>query len=201
MFKLNRVLLKIPYCDIFNNQNICLLGCGSSIDKYDINFNGYDLIVGTNRIYQTSFMKYVNVIYYNMSSVNNIHLFFEAIKANPNYKYTVFCPWSSGPKRRAVLDQQIKQYEIDDSQHVYSKGITRKLNILPRPLTGVAALNHLLFCGAKSVDVYGFDFYTESYTHSLKRFKKHNKYHDLSVNKKFFLDLIAQNPYKINWHK
>lgn len=203
--KLNRKLLTIPNSEhLYLNKSVCLLGCGSSLSKHDIDFSEYDVVAGINRIYQTNYMQHINVLYYNLSSADNKNLdsmLYKKTQAH-HFKYIVFCPWSSGPQRRESLQKKLQKYQIDTDSHVYSKGIVRKLTqINRRPLTGVAAVNHILLSGASKIDVFGFDFYTNQYVNQLKRFNSHNRYHDIESNKKFLLNLIEKHPNKIIWHQ
>ena len=201
--KLNRKLLTIPNSDhLYLNKSVCLLGCGSSLSKHDIDFSKYDIVVGTNRIYQTEYMQHINVLYYNLSSTDskNLDTLFHKKQTLAHFKYIVFCPWSSGPKRRDVLEKKLQQYLIDTDNHIYSKGIVRKLTeINIRPLTGVAAVNHILFSGASKIDLFGFDFYESSYISKLEKFNRHDKHHDIESNKQFLLKLIEENPNIVNW--
>lgn len=203
--KLNRKRLHIPNSGhLYLNKSICLLGCGSSLSKYDIDFSKYDVVAGINRIYQTDYMQYINVLYYNLSSADrkNLDSLLYKKQTLAHFKYIVFCPWSSGPKRRANLEKKLQQYLIDIDNHVYSKGIVRKLKeINLRPLSGVAAVNHMLFSGAAKIDLFGFDFYGNNYIDMIQKIKMHDKYHDIESNKQFLLELIQKNPNKINWQQ
>ena len=55
---------KAPVIDAYTNKKICVLGCGSSLEQYDINYENYDIVVSFNRIYNNEkYLKYVNIIY------------------------------------------------------------------------------------------------------------------------------------------
>lgn len=201
--KLNRYKLCIPKnFDIYKDKNICLLGNGESITKYNIDFNKYDLVVGINRIYLTKYYKDINVLYYNMSKKDNYNLDYllSSIKNSSNIKYLILCPWCSGPKKRLYLENLINKYGIKN--HIYSKSIVRKIpQIQKRPLTGIAALNHILLCGIKSIDIYGFDFYQTKYVDKLQYYSGHEKYHDIGSNFDFFKTLLETHNDKIVWHQ
>lgn len=197
--ELNRIKNIIPKLNLYKNKKICLLGCGLSLEKYKINFNDYDLVVGANRIYKTEYCSHINVLYYNLSKKDNCNDMLKHISLLNNIKYIVFCPWSSGPKRRMYLEQLLNVYKI--TNHLYCKFIVRGLKgIKRRPLTGMAALNHIIYSGASEIDIYGFDFYEEMYINNLTKFD-HDKYHDIESNKNFFLNLMQQYPNQIKWNK
>jgi hypothetical protein len=198
--KLNRCLLDIPrQFNLYQDKKICLIGNGDSSTKYNINYDNYDLIVGINRIYQTSYWSKINVIYYNLSQKDshNIEYLFSLIKQSNNFKYLIFCPWCSGPGRRKKLEDLLNKYQIND--HIYAKGIVRQIpEIKKRPLTGIAALNHILLSDPQLIDLYGFDFYQNSYINNLTRYIAHDRHHNIDSNKKYLLKLLNNYPQKIN---
>jgi hypothetical protein len=185
---------------LYDNKNICLLGNGESLEKHYIDFDKYDVVVGINRIYQTKYWKNINVLYYNVSKkdANNLEYLLNLIMNSNNFKYIFFCPWSSGSKKRKTIENLINKYKIKN--HIYSKEMARNIkHIKKRPLTGIAALNHILLSEIKNIDLYGFDFYKTQYINNMQKFNQHNKFHDLESNKSFLYKLINNYPNKIKW--
>jgi len=187
----------------YKQKKVCLLGNGGSIEKYDIDFEQYDVVIGINRIWRTKFAPYINIYYNSMSSTEkkNVLEMFLAVQKNENFQFFVCCPFSSGPKTRKELSAKIGLSELD--RHMYIKVIARHLGSLinKRPLTGICALYHCLLSDPQKIDVYGFDFYANKYVENLKKYKQHDRLHDIDANLEFFSDCIVKHPSKIEWFK
>lgn len=193
---------KYPILDIYKDKKICLLGCGSSLEKYNINFDNYDLVVGINRIHLTEYWPYINILYYNLSKKDEFNLphLLNRIQNSKHMKHLFFCPWSSSRQKKLKLRTLIRKYNIVN--HTYCKTIVKQIpNIKKRPLTGVAALNHILLCTTKTIDIYGFDFYQNNYINKLQYYSAHEKYHDIGSNFDFFKTLLETHNDKIVWHQ
>ena len=199
--KLNRSRsLRVEKLSIFKDKKICLLGTGASLSNHKIDFNYYDLVVGINRIYKTEYLKHINVLYYNLSIKDSWEDMLKTVSQCDNIKCIIFCPWSSGPRRRNYLESLLNLYQFT-KYHLYHKAIVRNIpSIRLRPLTGIAALNHMLISEAGEINIYGFDFYEKTYISNLPKFN-HDIYHDLDSNKNFLHNKIEQNQNKIKWNK
>jgi len=187
--------------DLYKDKKICLIGNGSSLESKNIDFNKYDVTVGINRIYQTNYINSINVLYTSLSRVDwhNVYGMVNKLKLTPIFQLLIACPWS---KTRTKNIEYIVQQQgfCDTKKFIYCRNIVRGVKINKRPLTGVAALNHIMLSDAESVDVYGFDFYTKNYVNNLQKYN-HSALHDISSNKEFFINLQQKYLDKIIWHK
>lgn len=188
--------------EIYQNKKVCLLGCGASLDNNNINFSSYDIVVGTNRIYQTEYFNNINILYYNVSRSDkqNLMKLLYKISTSKIFQTLILCPWNSGPKKRKEMETKLQEYSINNT--IYAKSIARKLTqIKQRPLTDIAAMNHILLSKAQKVHIYGFDFYSNQYIKNLKHFNNHNNLHDLESNRTFFLDTLQKHKNIITWYQ
>jgi len=185
--------------DLYTDKKICLLGCGSSLDSQNIDFDSYDIVVGTNRIHRTKYIKYIHILYHNVSNKDSIETIYKNTISQKQFQYIIFCPFISGPITRGYFREQVNKYNI--TYCIYNKKIARQVAVEKRPLTGIVALHHMLVWEPSSIDIYGFDFYTDTYIEGLYKFRKHDKLHDIEANKKFLLELINKNPKRITWHQ
>jgi hypothetical protein len=189
------ILLK----DLYENKKVCLLGGGDSSSVYNIDFDSYDLVVGINRIYTTRHATNISVMYNALSKKDwtNVRDMLDILSNQKKFIYLIACPWSK--KRTYEINYIIKEKKFcENKKFLYCRNIVREAPVKKRPLTGMAALYHILLSGATSIDLYGFDFYTNKYLDNLPKFN-HDRYHDIDANKKFLQDLIVEYPEKINW--
>jgi hypothetical protein len=185
--------------DLYKNKKVCLLGGGHSSSAYNIDFDSYDLVVGINRIYKTRYINNINVMYNALSKKDwvNVKDMLDLLIDQTKFIYLIACPWSK--KRTYEINYIIKEKNFcENKKFLYCRNIVREAPVKKRPLTGMAALYHILLSGAVGVDLYGFDFYTTGYLDHLPKFN-HDRCHDIDANKKFLQDLIVKYPEKINW--
>jgi hypothetical protein len=185
--------------EIYKDTKNCLLGCGSSLNLKKINFEDYDNIIGINRIHQTKYFKYINILY------DSAHYLFDPItniKVNKlnesNLKYYFAIPGSIGLAKvkyqRAIFDKikiTKKIYENRSDTRVDGKKI----------LSGLFVLNIIISGEPKSIDIYGFDFYKENYIEDLSfkhDLKKINEMHNLE-REELYLKRVMDKNKNINW--
>jgi len=197
-----------PILDIYKNKKICLLGCGSSLEKYNINFNDYDLIVGLNRIYMTKYFDNIDIFYNSLSFQDwkNIKNMIQILSTNNKLKQIIFSPWGLGKRKKRILYNILLKYNIQN--YLYTNKIGRHITLkrIERiPITGMSVLYHILQCDSSSIDIYGFDFYQDPqniYIQNIKPIKyKVNKYHNIGSNFDFFKTLLETHNNKIVWHQ
>lgn len=195
-----------PILDIYLNKRICLLGSGASLNKYDSNFNDYDVVVGINRIYRTKYFSYLDVFYNCLSfqDWDNLEFMISCISQNSKIKETIFVPWRLNRAEKVLLYELCNLYNIN---YIYTNTITRNIFVtIPEfkktPLTGVAVLNHILMCSPSSIDLYGFDFYNCGYIENIDYYEDYdsNRFHDIESNTFFFSKLLSENP-NIRWYQ
>lgn len=183
--------IKKIHLSLYENKKVCLLGCGSSLENKNIYFKNYDLVVGTNRIYKTKYLKNLNILY------DTAHFDFDPI---------------NDKKLELINNSNIKNYFINPSYYClkFIKN-TERIKIpfyicLDRAkgkkiLSGLYAYYLIINSCPASLDIFGFDFYTGNYidglrqTHSMEEI---NRYHNLEEEKKGFVLSLKNN---INWHK
>lgn len=201
--------------EFYESKKICILGTGESLKKYSIEYDKYDLIVGINRIYKTTYFQYVNILYSCVSVKDwaDFYTLYSNMREYVHLKGIVCCPFLKGANKKAMLEQADNKKRKDQytlycpeivheisrkKQHLYQSK-QRELIVKSRPLTGIAALHHVCISGAKEVDLFGFDFYRESnkYIEGLRFYGTQS--HSVSDNMKFFF--LLKKKYKINWHK
>ena len=185
--------------DLYQNKRICLLGNASSLTNFNINFNNYDIVVGINRIYQTKYIDNIHILYNALSKKdwNNTTIMTSILKSKPQFKCFIACPW--GAKRTSQIKNILSQCNFyDTKQFLFCRNIVRQVEVPKRPLTGIAALNHILLSGGNNVDLFGFDFYKTKYIDNLPVFD-HRKYHDIEANKEFLINTINNPNNKITW--
>lgn len=189
------------YKEMYKEKKVCLLGCGKSIEKYNIDFSSYDIVVGINRIYQTSFIDKINILYngFGDGDRHNARFMLDLLKTKNNFISLILL-------RNEEDYNLIKLIEetkfLDHKSFSYLPGLLN-IKYVRRPLTGIVALNHILKCDVGLVDIFGFDFYVNGYIEGLK--EAHPKkitaqWHDLSKNKNFLKNLIKIYPEKIIWN-
>jgi len=184
--------------ELYKDKRICLLGSGMSLSTNNRKYTDYDLVVGINRLYHTEYLDVLNVLYYNLSSVdqNNLDYMLETMNNKKNIKYLIFCPWCN--KAIQKTRKKIAQLKFN-KEYVFCQKIVRQVRIKQRPLTGIAALNHIVLSGAKSVNVYGFDFYQKEYVCNMKHYKFHDTFHNIEDNIRFLNEMMQKH--NIIWHK
>lgn len=191
--------------EFYKDKKVCIIGCGDSINNFEIDFLSYDVVVGINRIYLTKYAPYVNIYYNSMSSkeYKNFPYMLEKISGSLNFQHFYCAPWSSGPKTRKFMASLF--YFANVENYTYNKRLAREVGrrVLKRPLTGMSALYHVLLSQPEKVDLYGYDFYNEQYIdNKIKRYNGHNRLHDLNSNQELLVSLIQEHGEdKIRWVK
>lgn len=191
--------------NIYSGKKVCLIAPGKSLDKHQIEFDKYEIVVGINRLYKTSFVNKINILYHhsilqNKSvSVADIEYMITILKNEKNFLKLICCPFLN--KKNKVVDILSLAKKNNFYNYSFCPEIA-KIDIKPIPLTGMVAINHIISSGASFVDMFGFDFYSDGYIENLKDFHlMHKKYHNIESNKKFLQNLIERNPEKISWKK
>jgi len=206
-------MLQMP--DIYKDKKVCLLGCGKSLEKYNIDFNNYDIVVGINRIYKTSLLNKINILYYSFGQGDrsSIKDMFQILLNQKNFYTFIGCPAGhrkkppglfspdKGSKSKSLIDVKKILDEINFCNNKNFYYFHSNVKIKPLPLAGMTAVSHIINSEASFIDMFGFDFYTHGYTESLKDFHiNHKKYHNIENNKKFLKNLINKHPEKIKWN-
>jgi hypothetical protein len=188
---------------IYENKKIILIGNGSSIFKYNIDFEKYDLCIGINRIYQSHLFKNINILYngFGVKDWHNMKYLIQQLSIKNNLYGIIASTWRLSYNKKILLHKLIKEYKLID-KFMYSTNIVRKLSnkgghsgpMKKRPLTGIAVLNHILENNAQHIDIYGYDFYKSPNINNLIHYKDQTeKYHDLIENEIFFNKLKESN--------
>ena len=198
---------KAPIINIYKNKKICVLGCGSSLEQYNIDYENYDVVVSFNRIYNNEkYLKHVNVIYNCLSyqDRDNFDKMISILVEQKQIQYLILCPnWL--PKCIKVDIYRIL-CKHNFSKFFYSTDIVRNPAIVKGvkgiPLSGIAAIYHICTHDPQSIDIYGFDFYTSNYIENIKFYPNYfpSRHHNLQSNKKFLETLIIEYN-NIIWHK
>lgn len=187
--------------EIYINKKICILGCGSSVDKKDIDFCSYDYVVGINRIYQTKYIKNINILY------DSSHYLFDPLtntKVNilnkSNLKYYFLIPGSIG------LAKIKMQKAIFEKIKIPKKIYSNRSDIIvdgKKVLAGLFVLSIIAREKPELIDIYGFDFYKENYIEKLcfkHNINEINKIHNLKKEEDRLVKLLEKNKF-INWIK
>jgi hypothetical protein len=196
-----------PVIDIYQNNKICVLGCGSSLEQYDINYENYDVVVSFNRIYNNQkYLKHVNVIYNCLSyqDRNNFDKMISTLSQQKKLQYLIMCPWWLPKCVKVDTYRILCKYNF--LNYVYSNDIVRNPAVIKTvngiPLSGIAAIYHICTHNPKNIDIYGFDFYTSGYIENIKSYPNYfpSRNHDIESNKNFLNDLISKYQ-NINWYQ
>lgn len=186
---------------IYLNKKVCIIGCGSSVDSKKINFSEYEIIVGINRIYQTKYFNYINILY------DSAHYIFDPVNTTKvkilnesklNYYFLI-----PGIKSLYRIKIQMAIFEkIKIKKHIYKERHDIKVDG-KKLLSGLFTLNTILKGKPLSIDIYGFDFYENNYIQNLEY--KHdikiiNEMHNLEKEKKYLETIIEKNKI-VNWMK
>lgn len=196
---------KIPdYTKYYYNKNVCILGTGPSLAKYDIDYTKYDTVVGCNRIFLTEYMNHVNVLYHNLHGWEEITLetFIYSLPKYHKLQRVLFSPFHSlktptnvNPLAKAVKKVNFDKYDIA----INLTTIVGDRLLAGRPYTGLVATYHCSLFPPKSLDIYGFDFYEgeESYVVPMKEYSN-NTLHHKEANKKILTEIVGMSP-NYNW--
>jgi hypothetical protein len=183
---------------LFKDKKICLLGNGSSIYKYDINFRCYDEVIGFNRIHKTPYFNNITILCHGCGLVDkkNIDCIFSRATNMNNIKHLIFCPTRSTQKNNIISLAQ--KYCLDHKTTFSTKFIrNRKLyNSIggKHPLTGIAMLYWIVKSLPVKIDIYGFDFYSQPSLENIKDYpNRTNRFHSIEKNKIFFEKLKLNN--------
>lgn len=186
---------------IYENKKVCLLGCGGSLDKKEIDFQKYDKVVGINRIYKTKYFEKLNILYdsahYKFDPLTNIKI---NILNNSSLDYYFLTPGVKSQKKLKFQKNLIEKIKV--KKFLYNNRPEMRV-AGKKILAGLFVLNLILKGLPKKIDLYGFDFYEENYTdgldyvHELSIIKT---MHTLEDEKKYLQNLIKQNSC-IEWIK
>lgn len=197
-----------PILDLYKDKKICLLGCGSSLEKHNINFDDYDLVVGLNRIYMTKYFNNIDIFYNSLSFQDwkNIRNMIQILSGNNKLKQIIFSPWGLGKRKKHILYNLLLEYNIKNYLYTNKIGRHKILKTIDKiPIIGMSVLYHILQCGSSSIHIYGFDFYQDInniYIQNIKPIKyKINKYHNIGSNFDFFKTLLETHNDKIVWYQ
>lgn len=187
--------------NLYKDKKVCILCCGESIDKHKIDFDKYDFVIGLNRLYKTKYIDKINVLY---DSCHYIHDFIslEKIKIlnESNIKYYFLIPGKIS-KQKIIDNMKLIQsnlkipFKVIDERDKHAIG-DRKI------LAGVFVLKKVLGEKPKSIDLYGYDFYSSKYVEGItyKHAKEQINYmHDLKLEKLYFLKIIKNPEVEINY--
>jgi hypothetical protein len=177
--------------------SICLLGSGNSLSKYLIDFNKYDIVIGTNRIHNTDLLQHVDVLYHNASIFdNNMQKLNHAKAIISQLDYIIFVP--AEPNSYINKYKTIHDFLLTEHQDRFIVDFNMQQNYIDfyrtRLLTGVCALvSTIQFTESKfdKLDIYGFDFYAEGYYGGLNSYG--NGAHNITQNIEIFKFLIDKD--------
>jgi hypothetical protein len=195
--------------NIYKNKKICIIANGSSVMNYNIDYSLYDITVGINRIYHTPIFDKINILYsvLGIKDWHNIENMMQILSKKNNFDYLIACPWYLKYNQKLLLYQLIKNYGLKN-KFLYSNDIVRGItnkgrhngSFKKRPLSGIAALNHILSFRPKEISIFGYDFYEKENVYNLPQYDRMTaKNHDLEENRIYLEKLICEN--NITWHK
>jgi hypothetical protein len=189
--------------NLFKNKKICLLGNGSSIYKYNIDFRSYDEVIGFNRIHKTPYFNNITILCHGCGIVDrqNVNsIFFRATNMN-NIKHLIFCPTRSTQKNNIINlanKYNLTKKTIFSTKFIRNKKLYNSIGE-KHPLTGIAMLYWIVKFLPTKIDIYGFDFYSKPSLENIKDYtRRTNKFHSIEKNKKFFEKLKTNNLNIIN---
>jgi hypothetical protein len=180
--------------NIYKDKNVCLLGCGGSLDKKQINFKKYEKVVGVNRIYKTKYFEKINILYdsahYKFDPLTNAKV--NTIN-NSKLEYYFLTPGIKSQQKLKLQKNLIEKIKIKN--FLYKNRPEMRVSG-KKILAGLFVLNSILIGLPKKIDLYGFDFYEENYTNGLEyvhEIEIIKKMHTLESEKKYLENLIKQN--------
>lgn len=183
---------------IFKDKKVCLIGSGEI--SQDIIYKNYDIIVGINQIYKTSFFENIDVLFH-AASMYDPEFIHKMNKISESKKIIII------PRiLKSNIDRiNIILNNISNNDNISTLDISHiEKKIKTNPLAGISSLYHIIKGDPKSIDIYGFNFYTTGYTLGMKIYDNHpnknEKVHDLEKNKDFFIKLVSENN-NIKWIK
>ena len=182
----------------FKDKKVCLIGSGKI--THDIIFKNYDIIVGVNQIYKTGFFENIDVLFHG-ASVCDPEFIHKMHEISESKKIVLLPRITKGNKARiqTILGSISKNANI---LYLNISSIENEMD--SNPLSGVSSLYYIIRDIPKSIDIYGFNFYTAEYMEGMEVYANHpnknKKIHDLEKNKEYFNKLITKNN-NIKWIK
>jgi hypothetical protein len=150
---------------LIREKKVCLLCCGASLDAHEIDFNEYDICIGTNRIHKTKYFEELDIIFDGCHSIhdplNEVKV--EKFNKSKKLKLIIFMPGKEGidslEKNLINYEKQIKKdYEISNKSRNFTK----------RMFVGTETLCRILKHKPKLIHIFGMDFYQTNYTKELE---------------------------------
>jgi hypothetical protein len=176
--------------ELYLDKRVCALACGGSIDTHQIDFDYYDTVVGINRLYKTKYLPHLHVLYdaahYVFDPVNKNKV--DAINAS-NLKLWIITPGiiTYNDMDKTPLQQcRIPHFISQDRFYAPPVRIT----------LGIYVLKDILKERPKSLDIFGFDFYTQGYADQLPQMDPTEKIDDLynlERQKGFLEEMLREN--------
>jgi hypothetical protein len=195
----SNIIFKLP-SQYYKDRKIALIGSGNySHDLID--FSIYDIVVGVNQIYKTNILDKIDIIYHGLSVKDTD--FIELLPNISNYKKVIFIP-RIVKSNNTRISELLYEFKYKNYKFYWEPDIRRDSEdrMQTNPLSGIVALEHIIEQEPLYLDLYGFNFYTDSYIEGMSILDNHpsviNNIHDLEKNKSYFIEILNKNK-KINW--
>jgi hypothetical protein len=195
----SNIIFKLP-SQYYKDRKIALIGSGNySHDLID--FSIYDIVVGVNQIYKTNILDKIDIIYHGLSVKDPE--FIELLPDISNYKKVIFIP-RIVKSNNTRISELLYEFKYKNYKFYWEPDIRRDSEdrMQTNPLSGIVALEHIIEQEPLYLDLYGFNFYTDSYIEGMSILDNHpsviNNIHDLNKNKSYFIEILNKNK-KINW--
>jgi hypothetical protein len=199
--KNSNIIYKLP-SQYYKDRKVALIGSGSySHDLID--FSIYDIVVGVNQIYKTNILDKIDIIYHGLSVKDPE--FIELLPDISNYKKVVFIP-KIVKSNNTRISELLYEFKYKNYKFYWEPDIRRDSEdrMKTNPLSGIVALEHIIEQEPLYLDLYGFNFYNDSYIEGMSILDNHpsvvRDVHDLEKNKNYFIEILNKNK-KINWIK
>jgi hypothetical protein len=177
--------------ELYLDKNVCVMACGSSLDTHQIDFEKYDTVVGINRLYKTDYLNHMHILYdaahYIFDPVNEKKV--NAINSS-NLKLWILTPG-------IITYNHMKKERLAKctTPHVISQD---RFYAPPVRITlGIYVLKDVIKERPKSMDIFGFDFYSGRYARDLPQMdptKKIDDLYNLESQKGFLDEILNSNP-------
>ncbi len=178
----------------YKNKYICIIGSGKSSEKFDINFDKYDEVIGFNRIYNTKYKDNITILYDGLSKHIDTDTLIQGISTCKNLKKILLVPTSDS---KYYLDKAKKvMLELNCKLEYILINNNSRLKSNTKILTGVSIFIHILSKNPKHIDIYGFDFYEQDYIDGISKLEN-LKVHNMVENKKLYISYINKYNNKV----
>lgn len=177
--------------ELYLDKRVCVMACGGSIDRHEIDFASYDTVVGINRLYKTKYFPHMHVLY------DAAHFVFDPVSKD---KIGIM---NDSSLKSWILVPGIITYDAMDKALLEGCRIPHFISqdrfYAPpvRIVLGIYVIKDILKENPKTLDVYGFDFYEGGYADGLRQMDPNGKIDDLynlERQKGFMKEILQNNP-------